>query len=42
MYNPDNPDIRDRIELILSKQRAGPSGTIKLKFLPSEMRFEEV
>jgi replicative DNA helicase len=37
----DRDDMRDRMELIVDKNRSGPSGTIKMRFIPYLMKFEE-
>lgn len=39
VYNPDTPD-RGIAELLISKQRNGPTGVVKLSFLPEFTRFE--
>ena len=35
-----NADNENRAELILAKQRNGPTGTVKLMFFSDTMRFE--
>ncbi len=40
VYNPDNPDLEGLAELIVAKQRNGPTGKIDLAFLKRFTRFE--
>lgn len=40
MYHRDREDLRGLAELILAKQRSGPTGIIKLVFLHSQTRFD--
>ena len=40
VYNPDNPENKDLAEIIISKQRNGPTGTIQLNFRPRLTKFE--
>jgi len=40
VYKPDREDLRGRAELIVAKQRNGPTGVIPLVFLRSYTRFE--
>lgn len=39
-YNPDKSDIAGKAELIIGKQRNGPTGRLPLTFIPEIMRFE--
>lgn len=39
-YNKEKLEARGKAELILAKNRSGPTGTIDLFFFPSMMRFE--
>jgi replicative DNA helicase len=40
VYKPDDEDLKGRAELIISKQRNGPTGTVHLSFLKQFTRFE--
>ncbi|HEV2022322.1 MAG TPA: replicative DNA helicase [Terriglobales bacterium] len=40
VYNRDSPDLEGQAELIIAKQRNGPTGKIDLAFLRSFTRFE--
>ncbi len=40
LYRPDEPELEGMAELIIAKQRNGPTGTVKLVFLKSSTRFE--
>jgi replicative DNA helicase len=40
VYKPDDPDLQGRAELIVSKQRNGPTGIVRLSFLKQFTRFE--
>ena len=40
VYKHDDPDLEGLAELIISKQRNGPTGMIKMAFLKSSTRFE--
>ncbi|QEA38606.1 replicative DNA helicase [Pistricoccus aurantiacus] len=42
MYHPDNPDNQGLAELIIAKQRNGPTGTVHLAFLGKHTRFESL
>ncbi len=39
VYNPDSPD-KGTAEIIIGKQRNGPTGTVRLTFLGEYTRFE--
>ena len=41
VYKKDDPDLQGVAELIVAKQRNGPTGTIKLTFLHRSTRFED-
>lgn len=40
MYQPDNPEVQGRADLIIGKQRNGPTGVVHLTFLSKCARFE--
>jgi replicative DNA helicase len=40
VYNHDDPDLQGRAEIIIAKQRNGPTGRVNLAFLKSCTRFE--
>jgi replicative DNA helicase len=40
VYNPGNPEKQGEAEIIIAKQRNGPTGPIKLTFLGKHIRFE--
>ena len=40
VYDRDNPDLEGIAELIIAKQRNGPTGAIKLAFQHASTRFE--
>jgi replicative DNA helicase len=40
VYRPDEPELEGLAELIIAKQRNGPTGTVPLVFLKSSTRFE--
>ena len=42
LYKPDREDLQGRAELIISKQRNGPTGKIKLAFLNKFVKFENL
>lgn len=41
-YEPDKPGVQGLAEIIIAKQRNGPTGTIKLAFLKDYTRFENL
>jgi len=42
VYKPDDPDLSGRAEIIISKQRNGPTGKLNLAFLKNSTRFESM
>jgi replicative DNA helicase len=42
VYKPDDPDLQGKAELIIAKQRNGPTGRVKLAFLKNSTRFESL
>lgn len=42
VYRRDDPTLRGKAEIIISKQRGGPTGTVECRFVHEHMRFEEV
>jgi replicative DNA helicase len=40
VYKQDDPDLQGRAELIIAKQRNGPTGKVKLAFIKNSTRFE--
>jgi replicative DNA helicase len=41
-YKPDREDLRGLAELIIAKQRNGPTGKVKMAFLRQFTRFENL
>jgi replicative DNA helicase len=42
VYNRDNPDARNRAEIIIGKQRSGPTGTVHCAFFNEYTRFDNL
>jgi replicative DNA helicase len=42
VYKPDDPDLEGKAELIIAKQRNGPTGNVKLAFIKRSTRFENL
>jgi replicative DNA helicase len=42
VYKPDEPELQGVAEIIIAKQRNGPTGTVKMAFLKSCTRFEDM
>src|ERR1700758_4204349 len=42
VYKPDEPELDGIAELIIRKQRNGPTGTVRMAFIKSSTRFESL
>ncbi len=42
VYKQDDPDLDGKAELIIAKQRNGPTGKVKMAFLKNSTRFESL
>src|SRR5579859_2781972 len=42
VYKQDDPDLEGKAELIIAKQRNGPTGTVRLAFIKRSTRFENM
>ncbi len=42
VYKPDDPELEGRAEIIIAKQRNGPTGRVKLAFIKRSTRFENM
>jgi replicative DNA helicase len=42
VYKPDDPELDGIAEIIIRKQRNGPTGTVKMAFIKSSTRFESL
>jgi replicative DNA helicase len=42
VYKQDDPDLQGKAEIIIAKQRNGPTGRIHLAFLKNSTRFESM
>ncbi len=42
VYKPDDPDLEGKAELIIAKQRNGPTGLVRLAFIKRSTRFENL
>src|SRR5215475_8972646 len=42
VYKPDDPDLEGKAELIIAKQRNGPTGIVRLAFIKRSTRFENL
>ena len=42
IYKPDEPELQGRAEIIIAKQRNGPTGTVNMAFLKNCTRFEDM
>ncbi|HZP18121.1 MAG TPA: replicative DNA helicase [Terriglobales bacterium] len=42
VYKPDDPEVEGMAEVIIRKQRNGPTGTVKMAFLKASTRFESL
>jgi replicative DNA helicase len=42
VYNQDDPDLQGKAEIIIAKQRNGPTGRVMMAFIKSSTRFESL
>ena len=42
VYKQDDPDLEGKAEIIIAKQRNGPTGTVQLAFIKRSTRFENL
>ena len=42
VYKPDDPDLEGMAEIIIAKQRNGPTGTVRMAFIKRSTRFENL
>ena len=42
VYKPDDPDLEGKAELIIAKQRNGPTGIVRMAFIKRSTRFENL
>jgi replicative DNA helicase len=42
VYKPDDPDLHGKAELIIAKQRNGPTGVVRMAFIKNSTRFEDL
>lgn len=42
VYKPDDPDLEGMAEIIIAKQRNGPTGTLRVAFIKRSTRFENL
>ncbi|RLB56166.1 MAG: replicative DNA helicase, partial [Deltaproteobacteria bacterium] len=42
MYNRDEPNAKNRAEIIIGKQRSGPTGTAHVAFFSEYTRFDNM
>ena len=40
VYKQDDPELQGRAEIIIAKQRNGPTGTVHLNFISKFTRFD--
>jgi replicative DNA helicase len=42
VYKPDDPELEGRAEILIAKQRNGPTGRVNLAFIKRSTRFESM
>jgi len=42
VYKQDDPDLEGKAEIIIAKQRNGPTGSVKMAYLSDYTRFENL
>jgi replicative DNA helicase len=42
VYKQDDPELQGRAEILIAKQRNGPTGRVRMAFLKSSTRFESL
>jgi replicative DNA helicase len=42
VYKQDDPELQGRAEILIAKQRNGPTGRIRMAFIKSSTRFESL
>ncbi len=42
VYHQDDPDLQGKAEIIIAKQRNGPTGRVMMAFIKNSTRFESL